>query len=108
MKLLFDQNLSPSLVIKLLEHCPGSTHVADVGLSKAIDHHVWDFAKKYQRIIITKDADFSDFVEMKGYPPKLVWIRKENCSTQVIEILLKDNLVNILAFEQDSDRGVLV
>ena len=44
MKLLFDQNLSPSLVSALRDLCPGSVHVRDVGLQDASDETVWKYA----------------------------------------------------------------
>ena len=37
MKLLFDQNLSPKLTGRLADVYPGSEHVADVGLGRALD-----------------------------------------------------------------------
>lgn len=45
MKLLFDQNLSYRLVKALAAEFPGSAHVRHVGLEKALDGPVWDYAK---------------------------------------------------------------
>lgn len=39
-KLLFDQNLSHTLVVRLADLFPGSIHVRDVGLQAAADHVV--------------------------------------------------------------------
>ncbi len=108
MKLLFDQNLSPHLVTKLSKLFVGSKHVGDVGLAKASDSQVWEFARQNQFIVISKDSDFSDYIEMFGSPPKLIWIRKENCSTILIESILRENVSDIKLFEQDKDRGILV
>ena len=108
MKLLFDQNLSPALVFRLQDAFPGSKHVQDVGLACAPDVEVWDYAHKNKMTIISKDSDFADYVEMKGYLPKLIWIRKENCSTQVIESILRTYIEDIRIFEQDAERGILV
>ena len=108
MKLLFDQNLSPVLVTKLRDLFPGSKHVQNVGLGSAFDEQIWSFALKNKFVIISKDTDFSDLVEVLGYPPKIIWIRKENCSTKAIEHILRDHFRDIEYFEQDSERGVLV
>lgn len=58
--LLFDQNLSPRLVLRLLDMYPGSVHVADVGLDFVADRVVWDYARRHDYIIVTKDVDFSE------------------------------------------------
>ena len=108
MKLLFDQNLSPFLVKKLRDLFPGSKHVQEVGLSKASDTRIWTYALENDFTIISKDTDFSDRIELSGYPPKVIWIRKENCSTKVIELMLRHNVADIRNFDQDSDRGELV
>lgn len=58
MKLLFDQNLSPSLVDSLADIYPESVHVQSAGLDRADDRAVWDFARLQNLVIVTKDADF--------------------------------------------------
>ena len=107
MKLLFDQNLSPHLAMKLTTLFPGSKHVQDVGLDKASDDQVWMYASKNSFTIISKDADFSDRIEILGYPPKIIWIKKENCSTSAIESILRENYPYIKNFEQDRETGIL-
>jgi predicted nuclease of predicted toxin-antitoxin system len=42
-------------------------------------------------MIVTKDADFSEFGVVKGFPPKIIWIRRGNCSTSDIETILREN-----------------
>ncbi|HEY5550306.1 MAG TPA: DUF5615 family PIN-like protein [Opitutaceae bacterium] len=44
MKLLFDENLSPSLVTLLADLHPQSTHVRDIGLARSPDRVVWQHA----------------------------------------------------------------
>ena len=60
MKLLFDQNISPKLVIDMNNLFPGSLHAQDLKLAKAMDNQIWDYAKKNDFIIISKDADFAE------------------------------------------------
>jgi len=55
-KLLFDQNLSPSLVDSLADIYPESVHVQSVSLDRADDTAVWDFARLQNLVIVTKDA----------------------------------------------------
>ncbi|MFB2979897.1 DUF5615 family PIN-like protein [Microseira sp. BLCC-F43] len=77
--LLFDQNLSPRLVDRLADIYPGSVHVDAIGLPTAPDREVWEFARQYDYIIVTKDADFSELSLLLGFPPKVIWIRRGNC-----------------------------
>ena len=108
MKLLFDQNLSPVLAKKFRDLFPGTKHVQDVHLSKATDIQIWTYALENGFTIISKDTDFSDRVEVFGFPPKVIWIRRENCSTKGIEQMLRNNSQDIKNFCQDADRGALV
>jgi len=45
MKLLFDQNVSPSLVKRLADLFPESSHVFWIGLDQAEDNTVWRYAQ---------------------------------------------------------------
>ena len=108
MKLLFDQNLSLHLVPRLADLFPGSTHVHEVSLDKASDVDLWTYALTNGFTIISKDTDFSDLSELRGYPPKVIWIKMENCSTAVIEEILRKDLKDIQRFSEDPDRGVLI
>jgi len=107
MKLLFDQNLSPHLVGRLADIYPNSVHVQNFGLSKALDAAVWDYALQNGYIIVTKDADFSELGVMLGFPPRVVWIRRGNCSTQEIETILRDHYDAIEKLYNDPATGIL-
>ena len=89
MKLLFDQNLSPRLVALLVDIFPESVHVRDAGLRTADDETVWNYALQQQLVIISKDSDFRQRSFLFGSPPKVVWIRRGNCSTQDIESIIR-------------------
>ncbi|MGO9255200.1 MAG: DUF5615 family PIN-like protein [Bryobacteraceae bacterium] len=45
MKLLFDENLSRKLVVRLGELYPEPAHVAEAGLLESPDRGIWEFAK---------------------------------------------------------------
>lgn len=89
MKLLLDQNLSPRLVKALADLYPGSTHLQDAGLASASDEDVWDYALKNGYAIVSKDSDFNERVMVYGTPPKVIWIRRGNCTTREIEQILQ-------------------
>ena len=108
MKLLFDQNLSPRLVGLLADLFAGSLHVGQVGLERADDDAIWCFAKDRGFAIVTKDSDFQERSQLAGSAPRIVWIRRGNCSTQDIEALLRKHAVRIAALESDPDTRFLV
>ncbi|MFZ5877395.1 MAG: DUF5615 family PIN-like protein [Nitrospirota bacterium] len=107
MKLLFDQNLSPSLVVALRDLYPGSLHVRDVGLRDADDDAVWQYAGQHGLTITSKDADFHQRSFLFGHPPKVIWIRRGNCSTTEIHGILRARHAEINAFEKDNDGAFL-
>ncbi|HYO45355.1 MAG TPA: DUF5615 family PIN-like protein [Gemmatimonadota bacterium] len=45
MKLLFDANISHRLADSLSDLYPGSVHVRLVGLQRATDREIWDYAR---------------------------------------------------------------
>jgi predicted nuclease of predicted toxin-antitoxin system len=95
MKLLFDANLSPDLVQRLRRQFPDSAHVRDLDDLPAVDLEIWDHAMTHGYTIVTKDADFDAMSQMAAHSPKIVWIRRGNCSTDVIEQILLSNAESI-------------
>jgi predicted nuclease of predicted toxin-antitoxin system len=98
-KLLFDENLSPKLTKLQSDVYPDSTHVRDVGLARADDDVVWEYAAQRGFAIVSKDADFHQRSFVHGHPPKVVWIRRGNCSTVEVERILREHQVETTAFE---------
>lgn len=107
MKLLFDQNLSPRLVERLSDLYPASDHVYHIGLDRASDALLWDYARQNGFILVTEDADFSEMSEVRGLPPKVVWIRLGNCSTDQIESILREYHEAIVGLAADATSHVL-
>ena len=107
MKLLFDQNLSPKLVTRLADRYPDSTHVYHVGIDQVDDTELRNYARREGFVIVTKDSDFSDLCILLGFPPKVIWIRRGNCSTNTIESILRDRNADIEAIVQDEIMGIL-
>lgn len=105
--LLFDQNLSPRLIDRLVDIYPNSVHVHGLGLGTSLDRIVWDYAREHDLVIVTKDVDFSELGLVFGFPPKVIWIRRGNCSTNDVEALLRENFDEIEALSSDQDTGVL-
>lgn len=107
MKLLFDQNLSPALTVHLTDIFPDSAHVFPLGLSSDDDLIVRAFAAEHDFVLVTKDSDYSDLLAILGFPPKIIWIRRGNCSTNMIERLLRENFERIAYGIQDVETGII-
>ena len=108
MKLLFDQNLSPRLIRALQDLYPDSCHVRDFGLEAADDSVVWAFAAEHCLIIVSKDSDFHQRSFVLGAPPKVVWIRLGNCSTEAVETILRRHVRSLETFGLDEAGAFLV
>lgn len=107
MKLLLDNNLSPKLVTQLAHLYPDSSHVALLGLDRASDIEVWTIAGRDGYCLVTKDSDFNELLAVKGFPPKVIWIRLGNCTTAAITELLHAQYKTILDFGDDESAGLL-
>lgn len=108
MKLLFDPNLSRFLVERVGSEFKGSLHVIQLGLDQATDRKIWDWAGEHGFTIVSKDSDFHDLAASSVPPPKAIWLRVGNLSTNRIERLLDENVDRILEFELKPDASLLV
>jgi predicted nuclease of predicted toxin-antitoxin system len=73
-KLLLDENLARELVGRLADVFPGTQHVTSVGLERATDREVWDYAHAHGYAIASKDSDFNQLSFLHGAPPKVIWL----------------------------------
>ena len=108
MKLLFDQNLSHRLVSMLADSFPASAHLRDFDLQRADDATIWEFAKDSGYIIVSKDDDFHQRSFLYGHPPKVVWLRLGNCSTEQVAETLRAGAHHLSAFEANPQAAFLV
>jgi predicted nuclease of predicted toxin-antitoxin system len=106
-RLLFDENCSPTLPRRLRDLFPDSVHLRALGLRGADDARLWQFARDEGFTIVTKDRDFARLPFVHGFPPHVVWLRLGNTRTTVIEAALRESQARITAFVNDGTRGVL-
>jgi len=76
-------------------------------LDEASDVEVWEFAKKNEYSIVTKDSDFNDLAILKGTPPKIIWLKVGNCKVSDIENILNDHVQSIKDFLEAEDSSIL-
>ncbi|HEV2435615.1 MAG TPA: DUF5615 family PIN-like protein [Verrucomicrobiae bacterium] len=105
MKLLFDQNLSFKLCDRLADLFSDSNQVRRAGLEKADDRTIWEFAKTNGFTIVSQDSDFADMAALYGSPPKVIWLRCGNQTSEFIEKLFRDHADAIIAFAADTSAA---
>lgn len=98
MKLLFDQNISFRVINKIKKIFPEARHVRQLALENSTDKEIWEYAKENNYCIVTFDSDFYDINLIKGYPPKIIWLRFGNRSTNNLIIILIQNFELISEF----------
>lgn len=99
MKLIFDENISFRIVRKITTMFPDSIHVTDVIPLLQGDSLIFDYARLHDFTIVTFDEDFTNLQAIKGFPPKIIWLRMGNTSTLSILNKLsqkKDDIENFI------------
>ena len=106
-RLFFDEPLSEKLCEKVADIFPGSLHIRLLGHAGATDVVVWDLARQHECLVVSKDEDFHRLALLRGAPPKFVWIRLGNCTTDDVAQLLRHRRTDIIRFDQQSEATVL-
>ena len=86
---------------------PDSEQVRRLGLENKSDGEIWDFAKKNDFTIVTFDADFYDMSLFRGHPPKVIWLKLKNSTTENIEKMLLEKYDQIHDLLRDSTLSCL-
>jgi predicted nuclease of predicted toxin-antitoxin system len=102
-KLLFDQNVSFRLIKLISNSFDNSAQVRELGLENKTDLEIWQFAKDQGYTIVTFDADFYELSNLFGHPPKIIWLRIGNSSTNELSKFLLDRAELINSFLTESD-----
>ena len=58
--------------------------------------------------MVTKDSDFHQMSFLYGPPPKVIWIRAGNCSTDQAIALIRRNAVALSNFIESADEALFV
>lgn len=108
MKLLLDENISSKLVKYLIDDFPESSHIDYLQMQGTTDTDIWEYAKKQEYIIVSKDNDFRQRSFLFGSPPKVIWLSVGNGGTKIIKEVLLNNVVQIQNFAKNTTEGLLV
>ena len=90
-----------------MDFYPGSPHVYRIGLDRASDLAVSNAAREQGYVITSQDADFSDLSALFGFPRKVIWIRRGNCSTREVETVLRLRYDAVASLNEDPSMGIL-
>ncbi len=108
MKLLLDSNISWRLIPVLKQYFTDCFHVDQIGLPiPPSDLQIWQYAKENECIIVSNDEDFIDYINIKGFPPKVVLLKTGNQSRLFIGNLLILRKEDIQKLSESNDLGLL-
>ena len=107
MRLLFDQNISYRIIKLTSASFPDSEQVRNLGLVDKSDIEIWEFAKKNNFHIVTFDSDFNDIANIRGIPPKIIWLRTGNTSTLNIAHILNSKSKEIKQFLSEEENNTI-
>ncbi|MCX6217101.1 DUF5615 family PIN-like protein [Spirosoma sp.] len=108
MQLLFDQNISFRVVKQLKTTFPEVIGVRECGLVNVDDYKIWEYARQNNYTVVTFDKDIPDIGSVKGFPPKIIWLRTGNMSNQAILTLFLDYSEQFAAFIANEKKGCLM
>jgi predicted nuclease of predicted toxin-antitoxin system len=107
MKLLFDESLSPRLVLLLRDLFPESESALRNGLARAGDRSILDYAATHDFILVSTDSDFERL--LKQVPgAKVVILRSCNYPTDVAAEVLRRNAIRIAELRGAQDHPIIL
>jgi predicted nuclease of predicted toxin-antitoxin system len=106
MKLLVDENISYRILNSVSSIFPESIHVSKEGKLKS-DVEIFQYARNNNFTILTFDEDFYDLQLLKGFPPKIVWLRSGNITnlSLINKIIAKRDEMEL--FLKNPEVGIL-
>lgn len=107
MKLLFDENISYKILKKIGSDYNDSNPCNSIRPLLKNDLEIWGYAKNNNFSIVTFDEDFYEWMVLKGFPPKIIWLRTGNTSTNDIANSLNLKVDSIKEFLENPDIGIL-
>ena len=105
MKLWLDAHLSPRLASWLEEMFDLEVLAtqADTLLVSSKDRAIFLAAKNAGAVVMTKDSDFVDLLDLLGPPPQVIWITCGNTSNRMLKRILSATLRDALKLIQNGE-----
>lgn len=108
MRLLFDQNVSFRVVKQLKSNFPDAVGVKEVGLMNADDFQIWEYAQRHDYTVVTFDKDIPAIGAVRGFPPKIIWLRTGNLSNGAVVALFLERTEQFAQFIANGRKGCLL
>ena len=108
MKFLVDQQLPPALVSFLISKGHEARHVLELQLDQVKDALVWDYARRNDLALVTKDEDFADMVMLHPQEVAVVWVRMGNCRNEALLQVMERALPEIQKAFRSGDHLIEV
>jgi predicted nuclease of predicted toxin-antitoxin system len=83
-KFLVDNQLPPALAQYFRKRGFDSEHVFAIGMAKALDVEICQYAEAQERIIVSKDEDFLYLASRPNAKFRLLWVQLGNCRTAAL------------------------
>jgi predicted nuclease of predicted toxin-antitoxin system len=107
MKLLFDESLSPRLVLLLRDLFPESESALQNGLARSGDRMILEYATAHEFILVSTDSDFERL--MPQIPrANVVILRSCDYPTHVAAEVLRRNAIRIAELPGSDDRLIIL
>ena len=107
MKLLFDESLSPKLVLLLGDLFPRSESALRNGLARAGDRRILDYAAAYDFILVSTDSDFERLLrQILG--AKVVILQSCAYPIEVAADVLRRNAIRIAELAGSQDQLIIL
>ncbi len=107
-RLLFDQNISYRVVKPLKLSLPNVVGVRDVSLYEADDFAIWEYARRENYVMVTFNKDIPMIESVRGFPPKIIWLRTGNMSNQALIDLFTNRIDELIDFNSQQNVGCLL
>jgi len=108
MKLWIDAQLSPAIaawINRTFDDIEAES-VRALGLRDATDPEIFEEAKKSGAVVMSKDDDFIQLIQLRDAPPKLIWITCGNTSNARMREILSTALLKAIELLQSGEKIV--
>jgi predicted nuclease of predicted toxin-antitoxin system len=93
-----DAQLPPSLASWMRDTMGLDVHcVKELGLRDAADTHIFAAARAAGAILVSKDSDFVDLVQVHGSPPQLIWLTCGNVTNARLKVVISNAWTQVTA-----------
>jgi predicted nuclease of predicted toxin-antitoxin system len=107
MNLLFDESLSPRLVLLLRDLFPGSESALRNGLARIGDRGILKYAAEWDFVLVSTDRDFA--VLVKDFPgAKVAILRSCDYPTDLAAAVLRRNAIRVAELETSADQLIFL